>query len=246
MKKKKMSWCKKIILSLVLIIVLLLGGIVGYVNMSTMDATGSAVAISQSAKDEKDYLLFSNGQKNALSVIFYPGALVSPESYSVWAQEVAQSGYDVYIMKMPLNLAVLGKNKATEIISDHPKQKFVLAGHSLGGVMASRFVSEQKDQIVGMAFLASYPDKKGSLAESDLAVLSLTGSKDGVLNQEKYESSKAYLPKDTTIKVIEGGNHAGFGEYGKQKGDNPATITNEMQQKEISRHLTDWLIKLSM
>ena len=36
---------------------------------------------------------------------------------------------------------VLAPNPREQIIKDHPQQNFVLAGHSLGGVMASRFVA---------------------------------------------------------------------------------------------------------
>ena len=81
-------------------------------------------------------------------------------SYSEWAQEVATKGYDVYVVHFPLNLAVLAPNAAEQIIKDHPQQNFVLAGHSLGGVMASRFVAENEQRIKGMIYLASYPDEK--------------------------------------------------------------------------------------
>jgi hypothetical protein len=49
------------------------------------------------------------------------------------------------------------------------------------------------------------------------------------------------LPKDTQYVSIEGGNHAGFGNYGVQKGDNKATISNEQQQTEISQLIVAWL-----
>ncbi|MFZ1780692.1 MAG: alpha/beta hydrolase, partial [Enterococcus aquimarinus] len=75
----------------------------------------------------------------------------------------------------------------------------------------------------------------------DIPVLSITGSKDGVLNQEAYESGKQYLPAETTFEVIEGGNHAGFGSYGAQKGDDEATIPNENQQEIISQLVLEWL-----
>ncbi|WP_373737867.1 alpha/beta hydrolase, partial [Jeotgalibaca porci] len=147
----------------------------------------------------------------------------------------------VYVMHFPLNLAVLGGNRASEVQEQHPEQSFVLAGHSLGGVMASRYVVSNAEKIVGMIFMASYSDEKGALNELDIPVLSITGSKDGVLNQEAYESGKQFLPAETTFEVIEGGNHAGFGSYGAQKGDEEATIPNENQQEIISQLVLEWL-----
>jgi hypothetical protein len=41
------------------------------------------------------------------------------------------------------------------------------------------------------------------------------------------------LPPTTTYVAIEGGNHAGFGWYGPQAGDNPATISVAVQSRQI-------------
>ena len=66
-----------------------------------------------------------------------------------------------------------------------------------------------------------------------MEVLSIYGSQDGVLNREKYEKEKKNLPSDVTEYVIEGGNHAGYGNYGKQKGDGEAEIPKKEQQQEV-------------
>lgn len=136
---------------------------------------------------------------------------------------------------------MLAPNAAEQIIKDHPQQNFVLAGHSLGGVMASRFVAENEQRIKGVIYLASYPDEKGALNKQDLPVLSITATNDGVLNWTSYQKAKQFLPKDTQYASIKGGNHAGFGNYGVQKGDNKATISNEQQQTEISQLIVAWL-----
>ena len=41
--------------------------------------------------------------------------------------------------------------------------------------------------------------------------------------------SKENLPQDTTYVEIEGANHSQFGNYGHQKGDNDALISEETQ-----------------
>ena len=72
------------------------------------------------------------------------------------------------------------------------------------------------------------------LTDSDLRVYSTYGSKDGVLNREKYEADRTNLPQDTTETVIDGGCHAGFGSYGAQKGDGTPTISAKEQQRQTA------------
>jgi hypothetical protein len=50
-----------------------------------------------------------------------------------------------------------------------------------------------------------------------------------VLDTENYRVYTSNLPTDFTEVVIDGGNHAGFGDYGQQKGDGNATISHEEQ-----------------
>jgi len=47
----------------------------------------------------------------------------------------------------------------------------------------------------------------------------------------EVQANAVYLPNDTNLVLIEGGNHGQFGYYGKQLGDNPATISREEQQR---------------
>lgn len=71
------------------------------------------------------------------NIIFYPGGLVDPASYSPLARTLAEQGHRVYIAKMPLNLAIFGQNKADSFIAEHPDEAYVIGGHSLGGAFAS-------------------------------------------------------------------------------------------------------------
>lgn len=171
-------------------------------------------------------------------VIFYPGALVEPKSYSIWAKKVAQAGYSVYIVRFPLDLAVLQSNAASRVQKNHD---YVIGGHSLGGTMASRYAKNHSQHLKGVFFLASYPEKKGDLHETEVPVLSLTATNDGVLNHTNYNKAKKFLPNNTIYQQISGGNHAGFGSYGKQRGDKKASISNKRQQNLISKLLINWL-----
>ena len=98
--------------------------------------------------------------------------------------------------------------------------------------MASSFAAANTGKVEGIVFLAAYPS--GDIADSGLRVLSLYGSNDGVLNMDSFQASRDKAPQDTVYLEIPGGNHAGFGSYGVQKGDNAASISPEEQQKETA------------
>ena len=63
-------------------------------------------------------------------------------------------------------------------------------------------------------------------------MLSVYGSEDKVVNMEKVEAGRAYVPADYTEVCLEGGNHAWFAYYGEQEGDGTAYITKENQQQK--------------
>ncbi|MBO0439060.1 alpha/beta hydrolase [Candidatus Enterococcus ikei] len=235
------KWQKRLLWIIGVVIAFILVGLF-YIKTITYTPTTDALAISKKATNENGVLFFEGDQEKP-ALIFYQGALVENASYSVWAEKVSQAGFSVYLVHEPLNLAVLGQNKAEKIIQANHLNNYVIGGHSLGGVMASRFAAEQKKQseLKGVFFLASYPDEKGSLAQFNGQVLSLTGSEDGVLNWSAYDKAEEYLPKQTVYHEIKGGNHAGFGSYGEQKGDKPAAINNQEQQEEVAKQLIEWL-----
>lgn len=175
------------------------------------------------------------------NVIFYPGGLVEPESYSLFARKLAESGHRVYMASMPLNLAMFGMHRADSFIGEHPEESFVIGGHSLGGVFGARYAVKHPDAISGVYFFASYADDGGDLGGLDLSALQITGTNDGALNQSAWEESKKKLPADTSFVSIEGGNHGQFGAYGSQKGDNAASISAEEQLEAVIKAMEQWL-----
>ena len=93
--------------------------------------------------------------------------------------------------------------------------------------MAASYLKKNADDYEGLSLLGSY--STADLSESGLAVLSVYGSEDKVMNREKYEKNKSNLPGDFTEIVIEGGCHAHFGMYGAQDGDGVPGISNHEQ-----------------
>jgi hypothetical protein len=93
--------------------------------------------------------------------------------------------------------------------------------------MTASYLSKYPNGFDGLILLASYATK--DLSGSGLAVLSVCGGEDGVMNSQTYERNRSNLPSDSNELVIEGGCHAGFGMYGEQRGDGTPTISTEEQ-----------------
>lgn len=229
----------KILIGVLTGLVVILLGAWFYLRAQVYSPSQPAQQAAESARVTNQWLYFKAEKTDTPAVVFYPGAFVSPLSYSIWAKKVAAAGYPVYVLQMPLALAVLKPN-AADGVAKQTKRSLVVGGHSLGGVMASRYAHAHND-IQGVFFLASYPDQKGSLRGFQKPVLSITASRDGVLNWSTYRQAKQYLPTQTIYIQIKGGNHAGFGSYGHQKGDRTATISNAQQQEQIAQTMIKWL-----
>ncbi len=102
--------------------------------------------------------------------------------------------------------------------------------------MAASYAHNHGEQLTGVILFATYPTKK---LDDHLTEVNLYGSEDGVLNMDKIAAGKAYAPEAFFERVIEGGNHAQFGNYGKQKGDGAAVISAQNQQGQAVQFILD-------
>ena len=171
--------------------------------------------------------LFLDGYGNDTAVIFYPGAKVEYNSYLPLFIELSRRGVDCYLVEMPFNLAFFGINSADEIIENSSYNHYFMAGHSLGGAMASSYVNKTDKNIDGLIYLSSH-----SSVAVNVPVLSIRGTNDGIINLESYQEAKSLMMNNFTEVIINGGNHANFGYYGNQSGDGQANITAENQQDQ--------------
>ena len=153
--------------------------------------------------------------------------------------ELAKNGVLCLLLEVKFNLAILDQN-APKGIQDNYKDvnNWYIGGHSLGGAMAALHASDCGDFYKGIFIFASYPSKP--LPENMKEIL-LVGSEDGVIRWEKVQKAREYSSKDYTEHIIEGGNHAQFGSYGRQKGDGRALISARMQINESVEVIKDAL-----
>lgn len=165
-----------------------------------------------------------------IALVLYPGGHVDARSYAPLASRIAEKGYLVIVPPMPLSLAVLSPNAANEAIDVHPEiASWSIGGHSLGGAMAAQYASKNAGRLDALVLLAAYASGSSDMSATDLRVLDTYGDLDGVLNMANHAAGKALLPAGTRVRVIAGGNHAQFGAYGPQPGDNEAAISAEEQ-----------------
>lgn len=174
-----------------------------------------------------DYMVFRAENSDA-GLVFYPGGKVECGAYAPLMEALRERGVTCVLCKMPFNLAVFkgdAAGPARELAGS--VKRWYIGGHSLGGVMAADYAAKHPDSFQGLLLLASY--SPADLSHSGLRVLSVYGSKDGVLNRDAYESHRGNLPEDSGELVIAGGGHAYFGCYGQQKNDGVPAISQTEQ-----------------
>ena len=170
------------------------------------------------------------GAASETAFVFYPGGRVDYRAYAAPLHQIAAQGYQVILLHVKLNLAFFDANAAENVFGLYPNIKnWAVGGHSLGGAMAASFVASH--DVKGLILWASYPPDD-ALKSKDVQVLSIYGTLD-MAGMDTLEGKRTLLPSSTEYVVIQGGNHAQFGDYGFQPGDNEATISRADQQQQI-------------
>jgi hypothetical protein len=235
-----------ILLGLFILLTLVLVGFTAWAyttNEPMAEAQAALLSDSQVIVKDAPWLVFRPTESTPTTgLIYYPGGRVDPRAYAPMARAVAQQGYLVVIVPMPLNLAIFGSERGQEVLDAYPEiDSWAIGGHSLGGAMAARFAYRNPGSVQGLALMASYPASSDDLSEYEIEVISIYGTSDGVMAEGALEESKALLPADTRWIAIDGGNHAQFGWYGDQAGDARASIPHLDQQRIIVEATIDLL-----
>lgn len=210
------------ILALAFVLVLASGTFLIYASdYYRADPAAQAIGQSSAVTQLQDGLIVLEGDSSdKTALIFYPGAKVEYIAYLPILEKIRQtSGITCILVKMPFNMAIFDADAAAGVIKQFPEmENWYVGGHSMGGAMASDFASKNPDKVEGLILLGAY--LYGDYpAEKALTVY-------GSFNTSVAEK----VDYSENVVVLEGGNHAQFGNYGKQKGDVDATITGEEQQ----------------
>ena len=227
--------------------------VIGVLAMLVWARTGTypARAVALSALESTDrvtstqdkWIEFTPGEETETGLIFYPGGLVEPTAYAPILRKIAEDGVLVVITPMPLNLAILHTGAASAVMDEYPHiSTWILAGHSLGGASAAIFAEQNPTKIDALALWDSYPPNSANLSDTDISVISIFGTTDGLPNTEGFDDKRHLLPANTLFVGIEGANHAQFGDYGPQKGDVVASISLAEQHEQVAEAMLDFIV----
>lgn len=169
-----------------------------------------AVAVSQD-----EWLVFRPRDVDPVTaLVFYPGGKAEPVAYAPVLHALAARGYLVVLCPMPLNLALLAPECASRIMGRYPEiRHWVVAGHSLGGVVAAEYAERHLAQVAGLVLWAAYPARFTDLASSRIAVLTVYGTADELVAPARVEAGRSRLPATAAFALLPGVDHWGFGEF---------------------------------
>ena len=235
--RRARRWPRRLVVALLAVVAACAIGFFAYVS-DYYHAGDAALSLESSLADAGELVetpdRIAVGDPHAkVGISFYPGAKVEPAAYVPLASKLADEGYYCVIEKMPFNLAFFGIDAASSARAEAPDvQEWWLAGHSLGGVAAAQYASTHTGEVQGVIFLASY--STADLSSAGMDCLTVYGDADDVFNRSALADNAGNLPASTKTVVIEGGNHAGFGDYGAQAGDGAASISADEQQQRAA------------
>jgi pimeloyl-ACP methyl ester carboxylesterase len=180
-------------------------------------------------------------------LLFFPGALVSPDAYAPMARRLAELGHRAVIVRLPFRMAPtpsyeeMAFQTARETMAAAAARPWVIGGHSRGGMIATRFAAGDPERFAGLALVATTHPRELNLSWLSMPVLKIYGSRDGMATPGEVRRYAPNLPPDTTFVEVEGGNHRNFGYYRFQLMDGRAGIPREAQQARLIEALVAFL-----
>lgn len=228
---------KKIKIALITIVVFVIVCVVGFLGYASdyyrADAKVQQILSTTDTIEQQDDLIVFNAEgPTNVGMIFYPGAKVETIAYVPLLEKISALGITCYLVDMPFHMAIFDSNAANEIIFENSQiDHWYMAGHSMGGAMASQFASKNQDKIEGLILMGAYVYGDYPLDKT----LTIYGTLDGLVEGD--------IDYTQGVVTIEGGNHAQFGNYGAQDKDHKATISSEEQQDQTVDAIENFIEK---
>jgi dienelactone hydrolase len=218
---------KRVLLGVVVLMIALSASAFGYLLSGQYDAMWS---MEYELVDTSFGYVSDKG--SSVGVIVYGGGKVDSRSYAYLTQLDA----NVFLVDFPFRLAVFDINKGNEVMQAHPHIKqWIVVGHSLGGSMGYLYANQALQPVAGIVYLAAYPT-----GPNTMPTLALFGTADGLIQASDHEA--LFSPLEFVL--IEGANHAQFGEYGHQSGDQAAQLSGAAQRAIVIAHITAFIESL--
>jgi pimeloyl-ACP methyl ester carboxylesterase len=190
----------------------------------------SALTLSESA----DGVVLTPRHPDGTGLVYIAGARVDPAAYADKLSGIADAGVTVVIARPILNFAIFEVRPLSTFEGLAPKvTTWYVGGHSLGGVRACQYAADAAPgTIAGLVIFGSYCSV--DLSHSSLPVLTLSATRDGLSTPAKIAAAAHLLPSTARLVKLPGADHAQFGDYGAQPGDNSATASDSQVKREIT------------
>jgi pimeloyl-ACP methyl ester carboxylesterase len=193
-----------------------------------------AITLTESA----DGVVLAPKHPNGTGIVYLAGARVDPAAYADKLSGIVDAGVTVVIARPILNFAIFEFRPLSTfegLAANSGVTRWYVGGHSLGGVRACQYAADAeahpstRGTIAGVIFFGSYCAV--DLSHTDLPVLTLSATRDGLSTPA---DAAPLLPTDAQLVKLPGADHAQFGNYGAQSGDNPATASDAQTKREIT------------
>ena len=219
MRSKAMRWVRWAFAIILALAVLTYGVMLQQQYTRYADASTLSIAAATSDDDVKvdndRYLIFRPlHTKERLGVIFYPGAYTDVRGYAPTLKMIAAAGYRVIVVPMPFDLAILGINRASDVLAANADlQHWAIVGHSVGGTAAAAFANRHRNSLDGVVIWDSYPPPFASLRDFEKPVWHIHRAKLDGAPPETFVKQRNLFPRESRWVPIPGGIHMNFGSF---------------------------------
>jgi len=236
-----MKFFKYTLGGLVVVLLLAVTGFWYWAQSSVARPAPEAMAALQTDKrvevDDGKYVVFRPvGVVPKMGLILYPGAACDVRGYAPVLRRVADRGYLVVGVPMPLNMSILAPDRADDVRAAYPDiQRWVIAGHSMGGAMAAHYAHGHPNDLAGAILWDAYPAEVNPLGDVRFPVWHIHRATEDGRAPEKFEGMRHLFPLTSTWVPVPGGIHMQFGSFvgGGYKEEWTATITTQEQQDVV-------------
>jgi len=186
--------------------------------------------------DSADWLAFAPRGTVRGGFILYPGAECDVRGYAVPLRALAARGYRAIAVRMPRSLAMLGTNRAADVIRAYPDTRhWAISGHSMGGLAAAVFATQHPDSVERLVLWDAYISRPADLSRSPVRVLLIHRADANGEAPATFARMAGLVPPDMERVGIMGASHMQFGNFiaAPHRKDPPASIAVEQQQSLI-------------
>lgn len=150
---------KKVVMGAVLLLATLTGAFFWYVSdyYPAQDVALEVMARGDGMAVEDGMTILSPSVPTDTAIIFYPGAKVEAIAYLPLLDQIRRTGVTCILVEMPFRMAIFDPDAAQDVMERFPEvEHWYLAGHSMGGAMASQFAADHRAQVDGLILLGAY------------------------------------------------------------------------------------------